>query len=76
MYHLATALFFGLVLVGALAFAHHMVREYWDEILAALKGEMPARPSHRSWTGSRVRVSARPRPVVAQAGRLPLRAAS
>ena len=76
MYHLATALFFGLVLVGTLAFAHRMVREYWDEIVAALMGEVPARRSHRSWTGSRVRVSARPRPVVTQSGQLPLRAAS
>ncbi len=75
MTHIAAALFFALVLVGAAAIMQMTVREYWEEILAALKGEMPARRTHRPW-GARARVISRPRPVVVRVAAQPQRAAS
>ena len=62
MTHIAATLFFALVLMGAVALIRFTVREYWQEILSALRGEMPVRQSARAWT-ARARVSSRPRPV-------------
>jgi hypothetical protein len=48
--HLASALFFIAALLGAAVMLHLIVRQYWDEILLALRGElglevrMPAGP--------------------------------
>ena len=66
MTHIAAALFFALVLTGAAALIHLTVREYWQDILTALRGEIPMRASARPW-GPRGRPSARPRPVVVRA---------
>ena len=66
MYHLATALFFLLALAGAGLLLWTVVRDYWDEILAALKGEMPRRRTVRPWT-RQVRVTVRPSPARAVA---------
>ena len=66
MTHIAAALFFALVLTGAAAIVHLTVREYWDEILSALRGEVPMRRASRPWA-ARSRVIARPRPVAARA---------
>jgi len=41
--HLATALFFILIFIGAGVGLQLMVREYWEEILAALRLDMPVR---------------------------------
>ena len=71
----AAALFFALVLTGAAALMHLMVREYWQEILAALRGELPVRKASRPWA-PRGRPSARPRAVVVRAAPLQQRAAS
>ena len=60
--HIAAILFFGLVLTGAAAIIHLTVREYWQDILAALRGEVPMRSSTRPWAARRV--TSRPRPVV------------
>jgi hypothetical protein len=75
--HLASALFFTLVLAGSIAAMYLMVKGYWAEIVAALKGEMPTRIVHRPWSGTRVRQPDRARPVVVavRASRPPLRAA-
>ncbi len=75
MTHIAAALFFGLVLIGAVALIHLTVREYWQDILAALRGDVPVRRTARPWAG-RVRVTTRPRPVVVRAMPLKQRAAS
>ena len=40
MTHLASALFFIAVLLGAAVILHLTVRQYWDEILLALRGEL------------------------------------
>jgi hypothetical protein len=66
VYHLAIGLFFTLVLAGAGFLFSLTIREYWDEILAALKGEMPRRRTARPWT-KKVRVTVRPRPIAAPA---------
>lgn len=65
MSHLATALFFALVLTGAVFAITLTLKEYWAEILAALKGEVPVRRPHRRWSANRVRATVRPRPAVA-----------
>jgi hypothetical protein len=65
--HIAAALFFGAVLLGALALLHLLVRDYWQEIGAALRGDMPVRESRPE--SGRVRVKSRARPAT------PLRAA-
>ena len=66
MAHFVNMLFFVMVMVAAVAVILLTVRQYWNEILAALVGEVPARQTSRPWTG-RVRVTARPRPQVARA---------
>lgn len=43
MTHLATVLFFIMVFIGAGVALQLMVREYWQEIMAALRLEMPVR---------------------------------
>jgi len=60
--HIAAALFFALVLTGAAAIIHLTAREYWQEILAALKGEVPMRRTSRPWA-NRARAIVRQRPV-------------
>ncbi len=62
MTQIAAALFFTALLIASAAVIHLTVREYWQEILAALKGEVPVRRSARPWA-SRTRISSRPRPV-------------
>ncbi len=74
MTHIAAALFFGLVLIGAVALIHLTVREYWQDILAALKGEVPMRRTSRPW--NRARLNSRPRKIVVRAMPLQQRAAS
>jgi hypothetical protein len=73
--HIAAALFFALVLTGAAAIIHLTVRDYWQEILAALKGEVPMRRASRPWA-NRARVIVRPRPVTMRAAPMQQRAAS
>jgi hypothetical protein len=73
--HIAAALFFALVLTGAAAIIHLTVRDYWQEILAALKGEVPMRHANRPWT-NRARVIVRQRPVGMRAAPIQQRAAS
>ena len=73
--HIAAALFFALVLLGAAAVIHFTVREYWQDILAALRGEVPIRHANRPWAG-RVRVTGRPRAAAVRAMPLQQRAAS
>ena len=75
MTHIAAALFFALVLTGSAAIIHLTVREYWQDILAALRGEVPTRSTVRPWAG-RVRVTTRPRPVAVRAMPQQQRAAS
>jgi hypothetical protein len=60
--HIAAGLFFALVLTGAATLLHMLVREYWQEIVAALRGEMPVRSGSRSWA-ARSRATPRPRVV-------------
>ena len=69
MTHLATALFFSLVFIGAGIAAQLLVKEYWEEIVAALRG----RPQVRKPAVSRFKVKLRPGPRYAPA--LPRRAA-
>jgi hypothetical protein len=64
--HLATALFFLAVLIGAAVVIHLTVREHWQEMLAALNGEAPVHHTARPWT-YRVKVEPRPRPFAARA---------
>lgn len=66
MTHIAAALFFALVLIGAASIIHMMVREYWQEILAALRGDMPVRSTARPWA-ARGRSTPRPRVVAVRA---------
>lgn len=75
MTQIAAALFFALVLTGAAALLHLMVRDYWQEIVAALRGEIPTRRSALPWT-PRGRPSVRPRTVVVRTMPLQQRAAS
>ena len=72
--HIAAGLFFALVLTGAAMLIHMMVREYWQEIMAALRGEMPVRSTARPWA-ARGRSTPRPRPVAVRVVQ-PQRAAS
>ena len=60
--HIVAGLFFAALIVASAAVIHLTVREYWQEILSALRGEMPVRHPARAWT-ARARVSSRPRPV-------------
>jgi hypothetical protein len=41
--HIAAALFFSLLFIAAGIAGQLMVREYWEEILAALRGHAPVR---------------------------------
>ena len=75
MTHIAAALFFGLALIGAAAIIQLTLREYWQDILGALRGEVPVRHTVRPW-GNRVRATGRPRPVVIRVAQLQQRAAS
>ena len=43
MNHLASALFFIMIFIGAGVGLQLMVREYWDEIMAALRFQVPVR---------------------------------
>jgi hypothetical protein len=72
---IAAALFFALVLTGAAALIQLMVRDYWQEIVAALRGEILVRRSDRPWS-PRGRPSVRPRTVIVRAIRQPQRAVS
>ena len=74
MTHIAAGLFFALALFGAGAIIHVTLRDYWQDILAALRGEVPARSAARPWA-SRPRVTVRTRPATVQAA-MPQRAAS
>ena len=74
MYHVASALFFAAVLVGAAAIIHMTLRQYWGDIVAALSGETPVRAAGRPWT-KRVKVTVKPRPLAARAAQ-PRRAAA
>ena len=76
MTYILSAVFFALVLLAVATLLHLMVRDYWVEIVAALKGELPVRRPHRSWPTSRVRASVRPRPRVTAPALRPQRAAS
>lgn len=68
MYHLAAGFFFTIILAASLSALAYMVRQYWQEIAAALTGDMPRRRTARPWT-RQVRVTVRPRPVLATAPR-------
>ena len=43
MSHIAAALFFSLLFIAAGLAGQLMVREYWEEIMAALRGNAPVR---------------------------------
>ena len=75
MTHIAAGLFFALVLIGAAAVIRFTLREYWQDILAALRGDVPVREVAQPWT-ARVRVTTRPRPVATRAAVQLRRAAS
>ena len=75
VFHIAAALFFALVLAGAAVTIFLTAREYWQDILAALRGEVPMRRTSRPWA-ARGRITARPRPVAMRAMPLQQRAAS
>ncbi len=62
MTQIAAALVFAALLLGSVAVILLTVREYWQDILAALRGEVPARSAARPWAARRV--TSRPRPVV------------
>lgn len=73
MGQIAALAFFTAVLVGAAAILFLTVKDHLHEIVAALRGEVPARQTARPWVRS-VRASARPRSVSTRA-KLPQRAA-
>ena len=75
MTHLVNALFFIIVLASSLAMIGFLVRDYWAEIVAALKGEAPVRSHGRSWM-NRSRTTSRPRPVVTRMAKQPQRRAA
>ena len=60
---IAAVIFFAAILVASAAVIHLTVREYWQDILAALRGEVPMRSAARPWA-TRGRLTSRPRPVV------------
>jgi hypothetical protein len=64
--YVASALFFVLALIAAASILYLTVREYWAEIIGALRGEVPARTTARPWVRG-VRAQVRPRPVSVQA---------
>ena len=65
MGQVASALFFILALAGAASILLMTVKDHWAEMMAALRGEMPARRVVRPWVRS-VRAEARPRPAPAR----------
>lgn len=65
---IAVASFFVLALIGAFSILFLTVKDHLAEIVAALRGELPARAVSRPWVRS-VRSSVRPRPVVRAAAR-------
>ena len=67
MTHIAIALFFSLVFIGAGIAAQAIIRAYWIEIRAALRGEMAVRRAEPAY--SRITVTVRPQPGFAPAGR-------
>ncbi len=67
MSHLASIMFFALVLTGSVFAIALTLREYWAEIIGALKGDVPVRRHLRPWASPRVRATVRPRPVAARA---------
>ncbi len=66
MYHIAAALFFAAILLGAATLLSVMLREYRQEITAALLGVMPRRRTPRAWT-RQIWVTVQPRPALAPA---------
>jgi hypothetical protein len=60
--HLAIALFFSMIFIGIGIAGQLLVREYWQEILAALHGRDPVRPPA---IDPRFRVQVRPNPQFA-----------
>ena len=73
MNHVATALFFILVLVGAGASLQRLLADHGAKILAALRNEVPKVRRTRQVRWSRVRVLSRPYPAAARP--IPWRAA-
>lgn len=63
MGQIASALFFMFALLGAGAILFLTIRDHLAEIMAALRGEVPARAVSRPWVRS-VRATVRPRPAV------------
>ena len=66
MGQVASALFFVLALAGAASILLLTIRDHWGEMIAALRGEMPARRMVRPRVRS-VRAEVRPRPAPARA---------
>ena len=61
MTHIAASLFFSVILVGACAMLHLLVKEHWQEMLAALAGNPDGfRPTTRPMTAPQL---GRPRPA-------------
>ena len=65
MGQVASALFFLLALAGAASILLVTIRDHWAEMMAALRGDVPARPTVRARARS-LRAEARPRPVAAR----------
>ena len=65
MGQIAALALFTAVLVGCAAILFFTVKDHLSEIVAALRGEVPARQTARPWVRS-VRASARPRPAQAR----------
>lgn len=65
MTHLATALFFIMIFIGTGVALQLMVKEYWQEIMAALRLEVPVRRIEPA----RFTVTLRPRHAAAFAPR-------
>jgi hypothetical protein len=64
--HIAITLFFGIIFIAIGVCAQMMVKEYWEEIAAALGGRQPVR---RVPAGPRFKVRLRPNPGFAPARR-------
>ncbi len=61
----AAIAFFATVLIGVAAILFLTIKDNLHEVIAALRGDMPARVDARPWVRS-VRASARPRPAQPQ----------
>lgn len=66
MTHIATTLFFGMIFIGIGVGAQMLVKQYWEEIVAALRGRQPVR---RVPAGREFKVRLRPNPGLAPARR-------